>query len=102
MAQRPNSMKVVIVEPTVFEDSERITNELRDMRPVVINFEKTDPHESARIVDFVSGATFALYGKLEKIGKDIFICVPVNVTVDYNDKSYNDMSDQFSWKEPQL
>lgn len=33
-------MKVVIVEPTVFEDSERITNELRDMRPVVINFEK--------------------------------------------------------------
>ena len=100
--QRPNSMKVVIVEPTVFEDSERITNELRDMRPVVINFEKTDPHESARIVDFVSGATFALDGKLEKIGKDIFICVPVNVTVDYNDKSYNDMSDQFSWKEPQL
>lgn len=40
VAQRPNSMKVVIVEPTVFEDSERITNELRDMRPVVINFEK--------------------------------------------------------------
>lgn len=102
VAQRPNSMKVVIVEPTVFEDSERITNELRDMRPVVINFEKTDPHESARIVDFVSGATFALDGKLEKIGKDIFICVPVNVTVDYNDKSYNDMSDQFTWKEPQL
>lgn len=50
----------------------------------------------------MSGATFALDGKLEKIGKDIFICVPVNVTVDYNDKSYNEMSDQFTWKEPQL
>lgn len=102
VAQRPNAMKVVIVEPTVFEDSEKITNELRDMRPVVINFEKTDPHEAARIVDFVSGATFALDGKLEKIGKDIFICVPVNVSVDYNDKSYNDLSEKFAWKEPQI
>ncbi|WP_251443896.1 cell division protein SepF [Veillonella intestinalis] len=102
VAQRPNAMKVVIVEPTVFEDSEKITNELRDMRPVVINFEKTDPHEAARIVDFVSGATFALDGKLEKIGKDIFICVPVNVTVDYNDKSYSDLSETFAWKEPQI
>lgn len=102
VAQRPNAMKVVIVEPTVFEDSEKITNELRDMRPVVINFEKTDPHEAARIVDFVSGATFALDGKLEKIGKDIFICVPVNVSVDYNDKSYNDLSEKFAWKDPQI
>ena len=101
-AQRPNAMRVIIVEPTVFEDSENITNQLRDMRPVVINFEKTDPHEAARIVDFVSGATFALDGKLEKIGKDIFICVPVNVTVDYNDKSYTEITDKLAWKEPQL
>ena len=71
------------------------------MRPVVINFENTDPHEAARIVDFVSGATFALDGKLEKIGKDIFICVPVNVTVDYTDKEYTEISDKLAWKEPQ-
>ena len=102
VAQRPNAMRVIIVEPTVFEDSENITNQLRDMRPVVINFEKTDPHEAVLIVDFVIGAIFALYGKLEKSGKDIFICVPVNVTVDYNDKSYTEITDKLAWKEPQL
>ena len=101
VAQRSSGMKVVIVEPKVFEDSENIANQLRDMRPVVINFENTDPHEAARIVDFVSGATFALDGKLEKIGKDIFICVPVNVTVDYTDKEYTEISDKLAWKEPQ-
>ena len=101
VAQRSSGMKVVIVEPKAFEDSEHITNQLRDMRPVVINFENTDPHEAARIVDFVSGATFALDGKLEKIGKDIFICVPVNVTVDYTDKEYTELSDKLAWKEPQ-
>lgn len=101
VAQRSSGMKVVIVEPKAFEDSEHIANQLRDMRPVVINFENTDPHEAARIVDFVSGATFALDGKLEKIGKDIFICVPVNVTVDYTDKEYTEISDKLAWKEPQ-
>ena len=101
VAQRSSGMKVVIVEPKAFEDSENIANQLRDMRPVFINFENTDPHEAARIVDFVSGATFALDGKLEKIGKDIFICVPVNVTVDYTDKEYTEISDKLAWKEPQ-
>ena len=101
VAQRSSGMKVVIVEPKAFEDSENIANQLRDMRPVVINFENTDPHEAACIVDFVSGATFALDGKLEKIGKDIFICVPVNVTVDYTDKEYTEISDKLAWKEPQ-
>ena len=35
VAQRSSGMKVVIVEPKAFEDSENIANQLRDMRPVV-------------------------------------------------------------------
>ena len=101
VAQRSSGMKVVIVEPKVFEDSENIANQLRDMRPVFINFENTDPHEASRIVDFVSGATFALDGKLEKVAKDVFLCTPVNVTVDYSGKEYAELSDKLAWKEPQ-
>ena len=47
MTQRPTAMKVVVIEPKVFEDSENITHQLRDMRPVLINFENTDPHGSS-------------------------------------------------------
>ncbi len=102
VAQRPNALKVVVVEPKNFDAAETIANNLRDMRPVVINFEGTDAHDAARIVDFVSGATYALDGKLEKIGKDIFICAPNNVSVDHSDKTYTELSDKFSWKEPNL
>lgn len=99
MTQRPTAMKVIVIEPKVFEDSESITHQLRDMRPVLINFENTDPHEAARIVDFVSGATFALDGKLEKVGKDIFMCVPVNVSIDYsNDSEGATDADEMSWQ----
>ena len=101
MTQRPTAMKVVVIEPKVFEDSENITHQLRDMRPVLINFENTDPHEAARIVDFVSGATFALDGKLEKVGKDIFMCVPVNISIDHNEKAnMADLNSQFTWEQP--
>ena len=98
MTQRPTAMKVVVIEPKVFEDSESITHQLRDMRPVLINFENTDPHEAARIVDFVSGATYALDGKLEKVGKDIFMCVPVNISIDYSDNDSNKAEqNEYAW-----
>ena len=102
VATPPTAMTVVVVEPKVFEDSQNIVNHLREMRPVVINYENTDPQIAARIGDFVCGSTFALDGKLEKIGKDIFICVPMNITVDYSDTAYADLSDKLTWKEPQL
>ena len=71
---------------------------LKILRPVLINFENTDPHEAARIVDFVSGATFALDGKLEKVGKDIFMCVPVNISIDYSDNDSNKTEqNEYAW-----
>ena len=102
MATRPTAMKVVVVEPKVFEDSQNIVNHLREMRPVVINYENTDPQIAARIGDFVCGSTFALDGKLEKICKDKFICVQMNITVDYSDTAYAYLSDKLTWKDPQL
>lgn len=98
---RGNNMKVVVVEPKVFEDSTTIANHLQEMRPVLINFEGTDPHEAARIVDFVSGATFALDGKLEKVGKDMFLCAPITVSIDHNDRlgvtTGETSAPQFDW-----
>lgn len=103
VAQRSTAMRVVIIEPVDYEkDSENIANQLRDMRPVVINFEQTDAHHAARIIDFVSGATYALDGTFRKIGEKIYICVPSNVTVDTTDKNYADLSETLAWKEPQL
>lgn len=47
MTQRPTAMKVVVIEPKVFEDSESITHQLRDMRPVLINFEYRSSRSSS-------------------------------------------------------
>jgi len=36
---------------------------------------------------------------LEKVGKDIFMCVPVNISIDYNDNESNTTEqNEYSWE----
>ena len=92
-------MKMMIVEPETFDDSQNIADYLRERKPVVINFENTAADVSKRVVDFISGATYALDGNIQKVGKDIFLCVPSNVAVDLGKRDYGDFTAQLtSWQ----
>lgn len=94
-AQR--QQKVVVSEPRVFEDVQGLAENLKSRRPVIINLEKTDPDLAKRVVDFISGATYALNGTLQKVGSGIFLAVPSNMDIS------SDMGEQikdrgiFSW-----
>ena len=86
-------LRMVIVEPETFDDSQSIADYIRDRKPVVINFESTPDDIAKRVVDFVSGATYALDGNIQKVGKEIFLCVPSNVTVDHGKRDdYGDFN----------
>ncbi|MDY3973657.1 cell division protein SepF [uncultured Veillonella sp.] len=103
VAQRSTAMRLVIIEPVDYEkDSQNIANQLRDMRPVVLNFESTEESHRKRIIDFMSGATYALDGTIKKVGEKIYLCVPSNVTVDSTEQNYADLTESLAWKEPQL
>ena len=88
-------MKVMVIEPKSFDDSQEVANCLREKRPVVINLEHTDPETAKRIIDFASGTTYALNGDIKKVGKNVFLCAPNNVNVSYTDenekKGFGDM-----------
>ncbi|MCG8402492.1 MAG: cell division protein SepF [Firmicutes bacterium] len=89
-AQR--QVRVVVVEPTVFDNVQSIADNLKNRRPVIINLEKAEPDLAKRVVDFVMGATYALNGSIQKIGKGIFLSVPSNVDID------SELGEQFSEK----
>lgn len=82
-------MKVVVVEPTSFDDSQEIANCIREKRPVIINIENTDPEIAKRIIDFASGTAYALNGEIKKVSKAVFLLAPnnVNVTIPEDKKS---------------
>ena len=99
-AQQARSLKMMVIEPKAFEDAQGIANHLRDRKPVVLNFETTDEDVAKRIVDFISGTTYALDGSIQKVGKEIFLCVPSNVSVDRENRTYTDFTpDALVWKE---
>lgn len=74
-------IKVVVMEPATFEESQNIADQLKNRRPVIVNLENTERNLAKRIVDFVSGATYALGGNMQKVGSGIFLFVPNNVDI---------------------
>ena len=50
-----SKMKVVVIEPKSFDDVQQVANYLKEKKPVLINFERTDAEEAHRIIDFISG-----------------------------------------------
>lgn len=80
-------LEVCIVKPTSFEDSQDVCDMLLSGRAAVVNLEGFDPDEAQRIMDFISGAVYAINGKLEQISRYIFIFSPetIDITSDYSE-----------------
>ena len=75
----PAQMQVVLVKPERFDDVTSIADHLNDKKTVVLNLESADRDLSRRIVDFLSGATYANHGNIRKISKATFLIVPNGV-----------------------
>ncbi|HEX3031931.1 MAG TPA: cell division protein SepF [Bacillota bacterium] len=74
-------MKVIVMEPKVYEDVQVIADHLKNRRAVVVNLEHVEKDLSRRVVDFVSGAIYALNGSLQRVGVGIYLFVPSNVDI---------------------
>ena len=75
------NMEVRVVKPTSIDDSREISETLLAGRTVILNLEGLDLEMSQRIIDFVSGATYALGGNLQRISNYIFLVTPNNVEI---------------------
>ncbi len=75
------SIKMVISQPTNFEQSEEICNFLKEKKSVIVNLEYVNKEVARRIVDFISGGVFALDGHIQKISNSIFLIAPVNYEI---------------------
>ncbi|EFI42311.1 MULTISPECIES: cell division protein SepF [Peptoniphilus] len=77
-----SDMIITVHEPLSYDESPNIVDDLREHKSVVLNFEQLDIDVKRQIFDFVSGALYALDGKIQKVNKDIFVLAPSNVEID--------------------
>ena len=76
-----NQFKMVVIEPKSFDESPKLVDNLKAKKPVIINLEKLESDTARKIFDFLSGATYALNGNVQKIANNIFVFAPENVDV---------------------
>lgn len=90
-------VKVVVLEPANFDDSQKVADYLRNNQPVVVNFEGTEGLVTKRMTDFISGTIYALGGSMKKIGRNILVCAPKNVDIDASVNIYDEKGGK-PWK----
>ena len=74
-------LQVVLVKPERFENASEIADHLREKRTVVLNLEQTDKTVARRLIDFLSGVTYANEGTIKKVSMATYIMTPYNVEI---------------------
>ncbi len=76
-----NQVKMVISQPTTFEQSEEICQYLKERKSCIVNLEYVNKDVARRVVDFISGGVYALNGHIQKISNSIFLIAPANYDI---------------------
>ena len=76
---RKEPMKLVVMRPERFEDAAAIADQMRRRSSIVLNLEATPRETARRLVDFLSGAAYALEGRIRRIAAGTYIITPANV-----------------------
>ncbi len=90
-----NQIRMVISQPTTFEQSEAICDLLKEKRSVIVNLEYVNKDVARRIVDVISGAVHALDGHIQKVSNSIFLIAPYNYDIT-NDMAREEIKNKLS------
>ena len=76
-----SGLELIIRQPSRFEDSQEICDLLKQERAVIVNLENVDPELAQKMMDFISGAIYALDAKIHQISGAIFCISPARVDI---------------------
>ena len=89
------AIKMVISQPTTFEQSDEICSFIKEKKSVIVNLEYVNKDVARRIVDFISGGVYALDGYIQKISNSIFLVAPSNYEIT-NEMAREEMKNKLS------
>ena len=75
------SVRMVISQPTSFEQSEEICGFLKEKKSVIVNLEYVNKDVARRIIDFISGGVYSLDAHIQKVSNSIFLIAPMNYEI---------------------
>lgn len=73
--------EILTVHPKQYRDAQVIAENFRDGVPVIINLSQMSDADARRLIDFASGLSLGLYGRIERVTSKVFLLSPENVAV---------------------
>ena len=75
------AFRMVVIEPKNIDECRKLIDNLRSNKPIIINLEKVETDLARKMFDFLSGATYALQGNIQRINQNIYLFAPHNVNI---------------------
>ncbi len=76
-----NETQVILFNPKSFDEAGELVSHLHQGRSVVMTLEGLPTDTARRLLDFLSGITFALQGKITPISAKTYFVTPQNVDI---------------------
>jgi cell division inhibitor SepF len=73
--------EILTVHPRQYRDAQVIAETFREGVPVIMNLSQMSEPEAKRLIDFASGLSQGLYGKIERVTNKVFLLSPEHVAV---------------------
>ena len=73
--------EILTVHPRRFNDAEAIAESFREGIPVIMNLTQMSEPDARRLIDFASGLSIGLYGRIERVTSKVFLLSPAHVAV---------------------
>jgi cell division inhibitor SepF len=73
--------EILTVHPRAYKDAQVIAENFREGIPVIINLSQMSEPDAKRLIDFASGLSQGLYGKIERVTNKVFLLSPAHVAV---------------------
>jgi cell division inhibitor SepF len=80
------SVKMVILQPTVADEAYEVCDLLRERKSIIVNLESVNKDIARSIIDIISGAARVLDGNMEKISSAIILVAPYNYDISNDTK----------------
>ncbi|MGP6171716.1 cell division protein SepF [Microbacterium sp. A196] len=73
--------EILTVHPKQYRDAQLIAESFREGIPVIINLSQMSDADARRLIDFASGLSLGLYGRIERVTSKVFLLSPENIAV---------------------
>jgi cell division inhibitor SepF len=94
-AGTPVMNEIMTVHPVEYRDARGIAEGFRDGLPVIINLSRMNEADAKRLIDFASGLTLGLNGRIERVTSKVFLLTPEHIEVGSDESNTNDSGSFF-------